>query len=65
MYASRGRSANRTGVKKVPSTSTPTLNDLEDIDDPFDYTDFDKSGWIDNKNEKWAILRYDDPDFKR
>ena len=65
MYASRGRSANRTGVKKVPSTSTPTLNDLEDIDDPFDYTDFDKSGWIDNKNEKWAILRYDDPDFKK
>ena len=65
MYASRGHSANRTGVKKVPSTSTPTLNDLEDIDDPFDYTDFDKSGWIDNKNEKWAILRYDDPDFKR
>ena len=42
--------------------STP-LNP-EDQDDPYDYTDFDKSGWIDNKNDKWAILRYDDPDFK-
>tara|TARA_R100001530_G_scaffold56926_1_gene41462 strand:+ start:265 stop:465 length:201 start_codon:yes stop_codon:yes gene_type:complete len=58
-------SEKRIGVKIVPGTSTPNSGLNEGIDDPFDYTDFDKSGWIDNKYEKWAILRYDDPDFRR
>ena len=49
----------------VPGTSTPRSGLVSGIDDPFDYTDIDKSGWIDNKYEKWAILRYDDPDFRR